>query len=244
MGVNYNEIAKKYDLTRKENINTIDRFLKTVAISADINVLDFGCGTGNFTCAFKLMTNANVYGVEPSDGMREKAAEKNNKIVFKKGNHEYLPFEDSYFGFIYMTDVIHHVPDIDLMFTEINRVLKKEGHVCIVTESHEQLKSRFWVKYFPTTVHVEKERYPDISQITESAVKNGLTFIKNESTDSKKKHMISSEFIQLVENKGYSMFELIKDSDYTKGFAHMKTDYNQNIEVEYTHGETFIWLRK
>ena len=43
-----------------------------------------------------------------------------------------------------MTDVIHHVPDVDRMFEEIERVLKYEGKLCIVTESHVQIDDRFY----------------------------------------------------------------------------------------------------
>lgn len=59
--------------------------------------------------------------------MREKAIAKNPKIDFVKGDHEHIPFRDSFFDFAYMTDVIHHVPDLVVMFKELNRVLKKNG---------------------------------------------------------------------------------------------------------------------
>lgn len=244
MEVNYNELSKKYDTVRKENVGTIARMLENLSISKDTNILDFGCGTGNFTCAIKSSTNANVFGVEPSDGMREKAIEKSPDIMFKKGDHEKIPYKDGFFDFVYMTDVIHHVPDIDKMFREIYRVLKKAGHLCIVTESHRQLETRFWVRYFPTTVEVEKRRYPDICEIVELAKKNGYTHSKNDVTDSYKTHKISPDFLKLVENKGYSMFHLINKSDYAKGLSRIKDDYNHETALQYNHGETFIWLQK
>ncbi|WP_212556098.1 class I SAM-dependent methyltransferase [Methanosarcina spelaei] len=244
MDINYNELAKKYDLTRKENIDTINRFLESLSCSEGTNVLDFGCGTGNFTCALKRITNANVYGVEPADEMRQKAIDKSEDVVFKKGNHEKIPFEDSFFDFIYMTDVIHHIPDIGIMFKELNRVLKQGGSLCIVTESHKQIESRFWVKYFPTIVEVEKKRYPDIPEIIESAINNGFVFSKTETTDANHKHSISQNFFMLVENRGYSMFHLISNDDYECGLADLRNDFNKQVEIEYNHGETFVWLKK
>lgn len=244
MGINYNELAKKYDLARKENMDTINQFLENLSFSERTNILDFGCGTGNFTCALKRITNANVYGVEPADGMRQKAIDKNTDVIFEKGNHEKIPFADNFFDFIYMTDVIHHIPDIDMMFEELNRVLKEGGYLCIVTESHKQIESRFWVKHFPTTVEVEKQRYSDIPEIVESATKNGFVFSKIGTTDANHKHSISQNFLILVENKGYSMFHLISNDDYECGLADLRNDYDKQVEIEYSHGETFLWLKK
>lgn len=165
-------------------------------------------------------------------------------VVFEKGDHEKIPFVDNFFDFVYMTDVLHHIPDINIMFKELNRVLKQGGYLCVVTESHKQIKSRFWVKYFPTTVEVEKERYPDISEIIECAVDNGFVLSKKEITDAYYRHAISQKFITLVENKGYSMLHLIGDSDYECGLADLRNDYYKQVGIEYNHGETFIWLRK
>lgn len=57
--------------------------------------------------------------------MREKAIAKNPNITVTKGDLENIPFEDNYFDFVYMTDAIHHIPDIEMMFKEIGRVSKK-----------------------------------------------------------------------------------------------------------------------
>lgn len=244
MEIDYNELAKKYDLTRKENINIINRFLESLSFSEGTNILDFGCGTGNFTCALKRITNANLYGVEPADEMRQRAIDKSTNVVFKKGNHEKIPFQDSFFDFIYMTDVIHHIPDIGIMFKELNRVLKQGGSLCIVTESHKQIESRFWVRYFPTTIEVEKERYPNVPEIIESAINNGFVFSKTETIDANHKHSISQNLFMLVENRGYSMFHLISNDDYECGLADLRNDYNKQVEIEYNHGETFVWLKK
>ncbi|MCL2409600.1 MAG: class I SAM-dependent methyltransferase [Oscillospiraceae bacterium] len=157
MTINYNILAKDYDLTRITNINIINLFASELPLNGK-TILDFGCGTGNFMYALKKLTNSEIYGVEPSEGMREQAQAKGLDV--KNGDHREIPFADNYFDFIYMTDVIHHVPDLEMMFSELCRVLKSDGLICILTESHQQLETRFWVKYFPTTVAVEKRRYP------------------------------------------------------------------------------------
>lgn len=107
MSIDYNILAKDYDLTRTANINIINLFAAELPLDGNV-ILDFGCGTGNFTYAIKKLTTAEIYGVEPSDGMREKALAKGLDV--RLGDHSVIPFDDAFFDFIYMTDVIHHVP--------------------------------------------------------------------------------------------------------------------------------------
>jgi ubiquinone/menaquinone biosynthesis C-methylase UbiE len=255
MSIDYNILAKDYDLTRTANINTINLFAAELALDGK-TILDFGCGTGNFAYAIKKLTTAEIYGVEPSDGMREKALEKGLDV--RRGDHSGIPFNNGLFDFIYMTDVIHHVPDLKMMFAEFNRVLKPGGLVCILTESHRQLETRFWARYFPATVDVEKKRYPgcmgeqdakrptspDIPDIVNVAEVVGLDEYKVIITDTDSELTISEDFVKLVENKGYSMFRLIEEADYQAGLAAVKVDFQNKVILQNNHGETLLWLKK
>lgn len=241
MPIDYNILAQDYDLTRTANINIINLFAAELPLDGK-TILDFGCGTGNFTYAIKKLTTADIYGLEPSDGMKEKALTKGLDV--RCGDHSSIPFEDKFFDFIYMTDVIHHVPDIEMMFSEFMRVLKPGGIVCILTESHRQIETRFWVKYFPATVAVEKKRYPDIPDIIKAAANAGLEKYKVVNTDADNKITISKDFIKLVENKGFSMFRLIDEADYRTGLVAIKKDFEDKTIIENNHSETLLWLRK
>ena len=244
MKMNYDALSQDYDLTRNINIDNLKIILSKTNFNSAVKVLDFGCGTGNYTCAVKKLTNAIVYGVEPSDGMREKAISKNMNITFLKGDHTGIPVDDNSIDLLYMTDVIHHVPDLRSMFNEFHRVLKPDGFICILTESHKQIESRFWSAYFPSTVAAEQNRYPDIDTITGAASECGLIPDDITTTDHPHKLQITPEFVKLVENKGYSMFRLISDNDFDNGLSALKRDFEENIVINTNHGESFIWLRK
>jgi len=241
MPIDYNILAQDYDLTRTANINVINLFAAELPLDGK-TILDFGCGTGNFAYAIKKLTSADIYGVEPSDGMMEKALAKG--IDVRKGDHLAIPFADGFFDFIYMTDVIHHVPDLNAMFSEFARVLKPGGLVCILTESHRQLETRFWVKHFPATVAVEKKRYPNISDITSAAKAVGLDEYKIFATDAENDTIVTEDFVKLVENKGFFMFRLIDEADYQAGLAELKKDFENGTVIHTDHGETLLWLKK
>ncbi|SHI20241.1 class I SAM-dependent methyltransferase [Sporanaerobacter acetigenes] len=244
MKLNYNKISKQYDDVREADVELINKFLEEITFDEETKILDFGCGTGNYTDKIKRLTNADVYGIEPSDGMRKKAITKNNKIIYKKGNHENISFPDNFFNFIYMTDVIHHIPDIDVMFKEFKRILKKGGKICIETESHEQIEKRFYVKYFPSTAIIDKARYPKINDIKNIVEENGLIFIKSLTIGDASERTVDKKFLELVEKKGYSMFHLIPEKEFENGLHELKKDLKEESFKVETSGDTLIWIEK
>jgi len=241
MPIDYNILAQDYDLTRTANLNIINRFAAELPLDGKV-ILDFGCGTGNFLYALQKLTTAEVYGAEPSEGMRKKALAKGLDV--RRGDHTSLPFADGFFDFIYMTDVIHHVPDLNQMFSKLGRVLKTGGLLCVLTESHRQIETRFYAKHFPSTVAVEKNRYPDIPDIIRAAESAGMETCKVVVTDTETEFTVSEEFVNLVENKGYSMFRLIAEADYQAGLAALKKDFTDQTVLRSNHGESLVWLEK
>jgi SAM-dependent methyltransferase len=242
--VNYNEISQVYDDVRQADVELINNFLQEIEINTSTKILDIGCGTGNNTDLLQKVTQSNVYGIDPSVGMLSKAWRKNNNIVFKLGNAEYVPFEDECFDFVYMTDVIHHVSDIKKMFAEINRVLKKEGKACIVTQSHYQIEKRPIVEFFPGTATVDKGRYPDINKIIVAAEGQHLKFMKNAILYENEEIELGLEYLDLARKKGYSMLHLISDKEYSEGLKRLETKLKNGKIRSKLSGETLVWFVK
>lgn len=53
------------------------------------------------------------------------------KINFLNMDARYLKFEDNKFDFVFGTAVLEHLPDVERVLSEINRVLRKGGIVCL-----------------------------------------------------------------------------------------------------------------
>ena len=58
-----------------------------------------------------------------------------------------MPFEDCTAGGIFMIDTMHHIPNIELFFNEVNRVLAKNGKI-IMIEPANSLWGRFIYRNF------------------------------------------------------------------------------------------------
>ena len=242
MPIDYNKVAKTYDLTRKSAESIIDIFNRKVRLLNEKNILDFGCGTGNYLFDLIKKFPANYYGLEPSEGMRSIAKKKNPAVIIREGDHTNIPFADEFFDFIFLTDVIHHIPDLNCLFDLLCKKIKYDGIICILTSSHEQIETRWYNKYFPSLSNNEKRRYPDIDQIIHCAQKNGLSLKEVELINPGNRNIVTKEFIKMVEQKNYSMFQLLNENEYQKGLESMKLDIGKEITGEVY--ETLVWLTK
>jgi len=97
-------------------------------------LVDIGCGAGNVLVKIaKVLPHLDLHGVDMSIEILELARNKaknegvKNRIEFKPGSGENLPFEDNSLDFIISTLSLHHWLDPLRVFNEIERVLKEDG---------------------------------------------------------------------------------------------------------------------
>ena len=241
--VDYETIADVYDTVRSPEQELIDVILKGTVIDPTTRILDFGCGTGNYTNLLQRTTRASIYGVEPAQAMRIRAKEKNKLTTIEEGDHTHIPFADNYFDMIFTIDVIHHIPDIAAMLREFYRSLKPGGKVCIITQSHRQIDHRVITRYFPSTAIEEKKRYPEIGALFDLSEKIGFVSAISEKIRENAPETITDSFIQLIEKKGFSMFHLISDAEYQSGLESIKADKDRTLRQEHS-GMTVVRFQK
>jgi hypothetical protein len=123
-------------------------------------------------------------------------------------------------------------------------VLKIKGKVCIVTQSHRQIEAGPIAQFFPATVRVDKERYPDIDEIRDAANFAGLTFLKQEVLFQGDAIQLDRKYLELVRKKGYSMLHLIREAEYQAGL-HLLESALQNGSVQArSTGISLVWFIK
>ena len=98
-------------------------------------VLEIGCGVGSDLVRF-AKAGALVKGIDLSP--KSVGIAKARLSLYKCGGEAYvadaenLPFKDDEFTLVYSWGVLHHTPDIDKAISEIHRVLKPKGEVCVM----------------------------------------------------------------------------------------------------------------
>ncbi len=108
------------------------------SIKAADRVLDLGSGAGNDCFVARALVGdlGKVVGIDFTDAMLEKARANNAKLGYKnvefvKGDIEEMPLADNQFDVVVSNCVLNLVPDKKKAFSEIIRVLAKDGHFCV-----------------------------------------------------------------------------------------------------------------
>jgi ubiquinone/menaquinone biosynthesis C-methylase UbiE len=101
--------------------------------------LELGCGTGFFTLNLKLagvLDEGHVTDLSP--GMVEVAKRNAHSLGFdvegRVADAERLPYDDNSFDLVVGHAVLHHIPDVELSFHEVLRVLKPGGRFVFAGE--------------------------------------------------------------------------------------------------------------
>ena len=149
-------IAATYDAARGYRPEVLRQWLDLVAAhapSAPKLVVDLGCGTGRFTQPLADRFQTNMIGIDPSERMLAAARAKpgNGRVEFRQASSEQLPLADGCVDMIFMSMVLHHLPDIPATARECGRVLRQGGRLCVrnCTRDIVYPQSRFFPGMLP-----------------------------------------------------------------------------------------------
>jgi ubiquinone/menaquinone biosynthesis C-methylase UbiE len=100
-----------------------------------LEILDFGCGTG-ITEQYLLETfpDCSITGIDASaESIRLAEQQELKGVSYIHCDSPHLPCPDRSFDLIYTNGTMHHIPAVDRInyLTELNRVLKPGGALCI-----------------------------------------------------------------------------------------------------------------
>lgn len=133
-----------------------EEILKYFTVTPDMNVLDIGCGRGEMVlyCAKK---GAICVGIDYSEdaiklaklAQAKRAQELKKRMRFYTMDAKKLRFEKSSFDMVILTDVVEHLypEELEKMFQEIKRVLRKDGKLVIHTAPNKWFND-FGYKYY------------------------------------------------------------------------------------------------
>ncbi|MEN4010929.1 MAG: class I SAM-dependent methyltransferase [Chloroflexota bacterium] len=99
--------------------------------------LDLGCGDGHFaSIAFKYSL---AVGLDPWSGPLREAAGRRIYRLAVQGSGALLPFENGAFSSVVSNSVLEHIPDLQPVLVELNRVLQPGGLFVFCVPNHRFL---------------------------------------------------------------------------------------------------------
>jgi demethylmenaquinone methyltransferase/2-methoxy-6-polyprenyl-1,4-benzoquinol methylase len=133
------KISPRYDLLNHLLSGNIDkRWRRNVVaklrplLSADAQVLDVACGTGDLSIALFENIRVRVTGIDFCRPMLERAARKQPQIEFVEGDALRLPFGDAVFDAVTIAFGLRNLSSVEEGLSELRRVLKPNGWAAIL----------------------------------------------------------------------------------------------------------------
>jgi tRNA (cmo5U34)-methyltransferase len=141
---NFNEAASSWDEEPRRvrlAAEVAEAVKKEAAVSGEMNVLDYGCGTGLVTLCLQPLVRS-ITGADTSDGMleilRRKVAGRgltNVITVLLDPGRESFPAES--FGLVVSSMTLHHVEDVGKLLEDFYRILLPGGVLAVADLDEE-----------------------------------------------------------------------------------------------------------
>ena len=172
-------LAKEYDTLRRVDraASISDIIIKHIINGKNKSAMEYGCGTGLVGMRIASTVESLMFvdsspemikqvSTKIKDQCIENASARSQDIVVSSAN---LPN----FDYIFMSLVLHHIIDTELIFMRLHSLLNKGGHLLIVDLDEED--GKFHAEY------ADFDGHNGFSQIELIALSKGIGFYKAES---------------------------------------------------------------
>ena len=142
-----NAFEKVYHVVKGIALKRKLKLITRVSVSGT-NLLDIGCGTGDF---LQVAANSGwkISGIEPNEQARASANKKTHNSVFN--TNSLSQFETHSFDVITLWHVLEHLQDLDKYFAMFNTLLKPDGVLIIAVPNFKsydaEVYKEFWAAY-------------------------------------------------------------------------------------------------
>lgn len=214
--------AQAYDSFRHPHHEITNILIKDIEESEDvlgeINILDIGCGTGNYSKLLANMTDNPIYCMDISEQMLSYVKKCNKLRPINRDCNADFYIEDVKFGYIFCINMLHYINDINKFFSCAKKMLINRGKILVATRKKEDLRAQALGKFFPDTVEKEMETLRDIGEIISIMKMVGFNAVTIES-------LVIEKSIELEQftSKSYYALQNISDTAFAEGISKMKT---------------------
>lgn len=207
-----------------------------------LTIVDVGSGTGRFSSLLADEFDAQVVGVEPSDKMRgvAEAECRHPNVRFVEGAAERIPLDDDSCDVAWLSQIVHHLTDLDAAAKELRRVVRSSGLVIVRSNFKGRLHgSCRYYDFFPTGLAVDEARHPTVEHVVECFERHGFRRTSFETIEQREARSLK-KYAERIRLRTYSTFELISDDEYEAGLAALLTAASQEQEPQPVIGKLDI----
>jgi len=132
-----NNLTKHYLYEKLNNFYGLKYYLGKLKNKRKVNILCFGAGWGGEVFSiieilnFYNIKDYNITIIDSSTEMLNNIKLKDNIYTLKANIDGSIDVSNEKFDFITCFGVLHHIPNVSYVFSELNRVLKRKGFLLI-----------------------------------------------------------------------------------------------------------------
>ncbi|TCO23387.1 ubiquinone/menaquinone biosynthesis C-methylase UbiE [Kribbella steppae] len=237
--VDYNgRLSSVYAAGREMTVDEVQRW--TAAIQAylpeerPLTILDLGSGTGRLTPGLAEEFGGPVYGVEPSDRMREIAetSAAHQAVTYLRGSAEKIPLPEASVDGVLMFLSFHHFRDQLKALQEVHRVLKPGGAAFLRSQFADLMPDLFWYDYFPSAREVDAGMYRTLDESKALAEAAGLRPGEGPVWVSTEPPRTLRESYDRLKHRALSTFEHLPEAEIERGFTQLAADADQEPDKD------------
>lgn len=176
-------------------------------------LLDLGSGTGAWAKAFA--DSYVVIAVEPAEAMR--ARSEHPHVL--AGDAEHIPLADGSVDAVWLSTVVHHVPDLVRAAHEIRRVLRPGGPVLIRSAFAGRHDTITLFRYFTEAIRV-LDSFPSVPEVQEAFGAAGFGVAAIEQVPQCTAVSLR-DFATRLRRAAHTPLQLISDQEYATGLARL-----------------------
>jgi ubiquinone/menaquinone biosynthesis C-methylase UbiE len=222
------DIHLRYDQGRKLPEETIalwlDSLFKFVPADNIQTLVDLGCGTGRFLNALSRRFSVIVHGVDPSIKMLTKArgTVASPMLTFTQSSAENLCLGDETVDLVFLSQTYHHFQNKIRALSEIRRVVKTGGFLCIRNSTIENLDTCFYLKFFPRAYEDDHDLLSSRDDMTKILHDSHFDIIKNAIIRQKFAENMK-DYYQKIACRSVSDLEQLPDSEFEEGLKALRS---------------------
>ena len=138
---------------------TVPLLIESAGIHNGSKVLEIGSGPGH-VADLMVQAGASVTGIDFSANMVDVARSRFPQITFRQADAEKLPFEAETFDAVVANFVVHHLARPEVVFREVNRVLKSGGRFAFAVWGAPEEQSSIGAFFGAVVAHHELGELP------------------------------------------------------------------------------------
>ena len=139
-----NLLEKAYHVVRNISLNRKLKLINSYT-SEDKNLLDVGCGTGDFL-QIAQQNDWIVFGVEPNNEARQIANSKTNNSV--SDIEQLLEFPKQSFDVITLWHVLEHLPNLEEQVSILKSLLRENGRLIIAVPNYKSYDAEYYKNFW------------------------------------------------------------------------------------------------